>query len=156
MVRRGGVILSQKCQYALRAVFELMRSPGVGPIKIGRIAAAQAIPIPFLQTILNQLKQAGIIVETVRGKDGGYRLARDGRKLTVGEVILSIQGPIVLVDCHASSIANQCPFAKDCVFWPLWEKARHALLDVLNATTFDDLVKLDEGRKSGKILTYSI
>ena len=149
------MIISLKCQYALRAVFELTRVQGDGPIKISQIAAAQAIPFPFLQNILNQLKQAGI-VDSVRGRDGGYRLARDRSNLTVGEVISIVQGPLTFVDCFSPPIAAQCPFAKDCAFWPLWEEARGALEDIFQATTFNDLVKKDAEQKVPKSFTYAI
>jgi Rrf2 family transcriptional regulator, cysteine metabolism repressor len=136
------MIISLKCQYALRAVFELTRVQGDGPIKISQIAAAQAIPLPFLQNILNQLKQAGIVV-SVRGRDGGYRLVRDGGGLTIGKVISIVQGPLTFVDCFLPPIADQCPFTKNCAFWPLWEEARGALENIFQATTFNDLVKKD-------------
>ncbi len=73
------MVLSQKSQYAVRAVFELAKKEGSGPVKAANIAAAQFIPVRFLENILGQLRQAGI-VESVRGKEGGYRLA--GRPAT--------------------------------------------------------------------------
>ncbi len=69
------MLVSQKSQYALRAVFELARRNGGLPVKIADIAEAQAIPQRFLEVIMNQLKQGGF-VESRRGKRGGYLLAR--------------------------------------------------------------------------------
>ena len=65
--------ITQKCQYALRAIYELARR-GEGPCKIGAVAEAQGIPVRFLENILNSLKGAGF-VDSARGKDGGYFLA---------------------------------------------------------------------------------
>lgn len=78
------MLLSQTCQYALRAVFEMAKRSGGGPIKIDAIARAQSIPPRFLAAILNQLKQGGF-VESRRGADGGYRLRQAPDNLSVGE-----------------------------------------------------------------------
>ncbi len=69
------MILSQKSQYAVRAVFELAKRHGAGPVAAARLAEAQYIPLRFLENILGELRQAGF-VESVRGKEGGYRLSR--------------------------------------------------------------------------------
>ena len=63
------MLVSQKCQYALRALFELAKRNGEGPVKIAAIAKAQAIPPRFLEVILSQLKQ-GSFVESQRGSEG--------------------------------------------------------------------------------------
>ena len=65
--------ISQKCQYAVRAILELARSFGKGPIKVARIAARQDIPPRFLEAILNELRQGGF-VQSLRGAQGGYLL----------------------------------------------------------------------------------
>src|SRR5512133_2739522 len=92
------MIVTQKCQYAMRAVFELARREGQGPVKINEIAEAQAIPQRFLENILNQLKQSGIL-ESRRGKEGGYLLARPSREITAGMIIRLVEGSICAIDC---------------------------------------------------------
>jgi len=77
------MLVSQKAQYALRAVFELARRHGKGWVKISDIADTQAIPIRFLEVILGQMKQAGFVVSR-RGTEGGYMLAVAPGELTVG------------------------------------------------------------------------
>ena len=72
----------QKTRYALRAIFELAKYYGQGPVKVINIANAQATPPRFLEVILNQLKRTGL-VDSKRGKDGGYFLLRSPGKLTV-------------------------------------------------------------------------
>ncbi len=130
--------ISQKCQYALRAIFELSLRQDEGPCKIGTIAEAQSIPVRFLENILNGLKGAGI-VDSARGKDGGYFLLRRADTVTVGEVIRFIQGPLGPVEC-TTRVDVDCDFYADCVFRPLWDKARAALESVYDGTTFQDLV----------------
>ena len=100
--------ISQKTQYAVRAVFELAKRRGTGATKIGEIAEAQAIPQRFLENILNKLKGAGF-VESVRGKDGGYVLAREPKDLTVGEVLRFVEGPFAPVECASGSKKDACP-----------------------------------------------
>ena len=134
-------MLSQKCLYAVRAVFELAKNHmNRGPIlRIGKIASAQAIPPRFLEGILNQLKQAGI-VESRRGKDGGYSLRRLPSELKVGDVIELIEGPVMIVNCKSAKGGDGCPFDPECVFFPVWERARKALQSAFNSATFMELV----------------
>lgn len=130
--------VTQKCQYALRAVYELALRQDEAPCKIGVIAESQGIPVRFLENILNGLKGAGF-VDSARGKDGGYFLTRGAAEITVGEVIRFVQGPFDPVDCN-NRLDVPCGIFDDCVFRPLWEKARLALEAVYDGTTIQDLV----------------
>lgn len=132
------VAISQKCQYALRAIYELALHQDEGPYKISSIAEAQSIPVRFLENILNGLKGAGI-VDSARGKDGGYYLLKSADAITVGEVIRFVQGPLGPVEC-TPRFDEDCDFYNDCVFRPLWDKAKTALEGVYDGTTFQDLV----------------
>lgn len=134
------MILSQKCQYALRAMYEITLREDDWPIKSGDIAEAQAIPPRFLENILAQLKQGGFI-DSKRGKEGGYMLADPERAVTVGEVIRFVQGPVVPVHCMIDAGASDCPFGQDCPFLNMWERARDAVVEVYDATTFRDLIR---------------
>jgi Rrf2 family protein len=147
--------LSQKCQYALRATFELAKHQGEGPVKIADVAKTQAIPTRFLEVILNQLKQGGF-VESRRGSAGGYVLTRSPAALTVGEIIRFIEGPLSPVQCIAGSGGEQCPLHDDCAFLPMWEKVKDALSDVYDSTTFEDLVKQERLRRREYVPEYSI
>ncbi len=107
------MLVSQKCQYALRASFELARRWGQGPVKIGLIAQVQAIPIRFLEVILNQLKRGGFVASQ-RGSDGGYFLVKEPATLTVGMLIRFVQGPIGPIDCVADPEQEDCPLYGGC------------------------------------------
>jgi Rrf2 family protein len=107
--------LSQKCQYAMRALFELARRQQQGPVRIGQIAGAQAIPVRFLEVILNELKHAGY-VESRRGVQGGYMLAVPAGALTVGEVIRFVDGPQTPVRCLEEGAGADCPLYGGCAF----------------------------------------
>lgn len=147
--------LSQKCQYALRATFELAKHQGEGPVKIADIARTQAIPTRFLEVILNQLKQGGF-VESRRGSAGGYVLTRSPAALSVGEIIRFIEGPLSPVQCIAGSSGDQCPLHDDCAFLPMWEKVKDALSEVYDSTTFEDLVRQERLRRKKYVPEYSI
>jgi Rrf2 family protein len=132
---------SRKCQYALRAVFELASRYDGPPVKAAEIARSQAVPLRFLEVILNRLKQ-GKFVKSTRGREGGYRLARSPGDLTVGEVIRHIEGQLAPVECVLDTDeSNDCPFYGSCVFLPMWEEVDKALADVYDKTTFFDLLE---------------
>jgi len=133
-------VLSQKCQYALRAVFEVAKRSGEGPIKIEAIARAQSIPARFLAGILSQLKQAGF-VESRRGAEGGYLLARPANRLSVGEVIRFIEGPLAPVVCVTEKGPDACPLQGKCVFMPTWKEAQEAVEGVYDRVSFQDLIE---------------
>ena len=86
--------ISAKTDYALRAVVELAAAGGDGTtVKGERLASAQGIPLRFLENILLELRHAGF-VESRRGADGGYRLARPAAEITLADVIRAIDGPL--------------------------------------------------------------
>ena len=148
------MLVSQKCQYALRALFELARREGSGPAKIAEIAEVQAIPPRFLEVILSQLKRGGF-VESRRGSEGGYTLARRPAKLTVGDIIRFVEGPIGPVTCLESD-GDDCPLGANCVFLPMWEKAHQAMSSVYDGTTLQDLLDQEQRMSAGYVPCYSI
>ena len=147
--------VSQKCQYALRAVFELARRGEGGPVKISEIAGAQAIPPRFLEVILSQLKQGGF-VESRRGAEGGYLLARPAHAITVGELIRFIDGPIGPVGCFEEDSTERCELRGQCVFSEMWKKAHEAVCGVYDSTTIHDLVEEDKYKGQVEAATYTI
>lgn len=147
--------ISQKCQYALRAVFELARSNGTSPVKISAIADAQAIPQRFLEVILSELKQGGF-VNSRRGKQGGYLLARIPKDLSIGEIIRFVEGPLGPVACVLGESKNDCRLYEDCVFRPMWDKVRIAVSEVYDNTTFQQLVDQQKQKVKEVVPCYSI
>lgn len=142
------MLVSQKCQYAVRAVFEIAKHWGNDLTTLEEIAGAQAIPISFLGVILSQLRQAGLI-SSKRGAEGGYLLARSPDKITVGDVIRLIEGPPSLVRCLTDDPADDCAFAScGCVFKTFWQQCQQALDAVYEGTTYQDLLEEDARRRS--------
>jgi len=148
-------MVSQKCQYAIRAIFELAKRHGQGPVKISDIAEAQAIPLRFLEIILNQLKHVGF-VQSKRGAEGGYLLARQPDRVTIGEIIVCIEGPQVPVACMTDRAERVCPLHGKCVFIGLWTRAAQAVSDIYDRTSFQDLVDDETRMHTAASVTYSI
>jgi Rrf2 family transcriptional regulator, cysteine metabolism repressor len=156
LISRGSAkVVSQKCQYAIRAVFELAMRQNQGPIKISDIAEAQDIPLRFLQVILNQLKRAGF-VQSMRGSEGGYLIARQPDKVMVGEIVEFIDGPLVPVTCMTERAFRDCALLGNCVFIGMWRRAAKAVSDVYDLTSFQDLVNDHLGMQPATSFAYSI
>jgi Rrf2 family transcriptional regulator, cysteine metabolism repressor len=146
---------SQKTVYALRAIYELAKRYGQGAVSIPLIAEAQNVPPRFLENILLQLKQAGI-VESLRGREGGYALARTPDLVKVGDVLRAIEGPMYPVSCLGDKAQETCPMRQDCVFIPMWREAQEAMLAVYDGTSFEDLVARGRASEEESAPMYSI
>lgn len=151
------MLVSQKSQYALRAIFELAKRVGKGPVSAVEISKNQAIPLRFLEAILAQLKQGGF-VESRRGNEGGYVLKQAPERISVRDIIEFVQGPIGPIDCLTGAEKGEasCPLHGGCVFMPMWEEVRDAIAAVYERTTLDTLVERE--KQSGQTFSpcYSI
>jgi Rrf2 family transcriptional regulator, cysteine metabolism repressor len=122
--------ISVKGEYALHAVFDLaLQKPGE-PVKIADIARRQEIPQKFLELILAGLKQGGF-VESRRGAEGGYLLARAADSITIGEVIRFIEG-------KRNGKPKERPNSP---FIALWQSVDDAISRVVDQTSFGDLAR---------------
>jgi Rrf2 family protein len=150
------MILSQKCQYAFRAVFELARHYGTEqPVSVAEIAEIQAIPPRFLEQILAELKQGGFVTSR-RGAQGGYVLGVSPAELRVGDIIRFIEGPISPVKCIIQEDDAGCSLRADCMFQDFWQRAKEAVEQVYDSTTFQDLAREAESRTSAQSSNFSI
>ena len=128
--------VSAKTDYALRAAVELAAAPEGTPVKGEKLATTQSIPLRFLENILLQLRHAGI-VESRRGADGGYKLARPPEEITLADVIRAIDGPL-------AGVSGQRPETLDFkgTSEPLrdvWIAVRASLRSVLEEVTLADV-----------------
>jgi len=146
--------IPKKCQFALRAVFELALREPSQPVKIYQIAGAQNIPPRFLEAILNQLKHAGF-VDSRRGNEGGYMLARAAKNLTVGEVIRHIHGPISMDTDDIKKADKSDYFYGDYAFKQLLENVNDAISGVCDNMTFAQLVEYEK-TKTTSVHNYAI
>jgi Rrf2 family protein len=130
------VRISAKADYALRASIELAAAEGIGPVKGERVAQAQEIPLKFLENILGDLRQAGL-VRSQRGMEGGYWLARPAAEITLAEVIRAVDGPLANVRGvrpESLEYAGSSESLRD-----VWVAVRASLRSVLEAVTLADV-----------------
>jgi Rrf2 family transcriptional regulator, cysteine metabolism repressor len=120
--------ISVKGEYALQAIFDLALQSSAEPVKIADIANRQKIPQKFLELILASLKQGGF-VESRRGAEGGYRLARPADQITVGEVLKFVEE------------GKKAKRVKPDAFADIWRRVDLAISGVLDRTTFAELVR---------------
>jgi len=142
--------ISRKCQYALKAVFELAWRNHGQPRSTRDIAEAQRIPLRFAEVILNELKHGGF-VESKRGSEGGFILARDPAKLTLLEIIEHIDGPIAI----AHDIVNEGAAGNEAL-GRVWQEVSKAVEGACAGRSFADLVEFERARSEKRALNYII
>jgi Rrf2 family protein len=128
--------VSAKVDYALRAGAELAAAAGQGAVKGDRIAQAQKIPFKFLENILLDLKHAGL-VQSQRGAEGGYWLAKPPEEITLADVIRAVEGPIANVRGERPEQVEYAGAAEP--LREVWIAVRGNLRAVLEATTLADV-----------------
>ena len=133
----GRMRVSAKADYAVRAAVELAAAPADQPVKGEAIAAAQEIPLRFLENILAEMRQQGL-VHSRRGQEGGYWLARPADDVTIAEVIRAVEGPLASV---RGERPEQLAFSGSAE--PLkgvWVALRANIRSVLESVTLADVV----------------
>ena len=139
--------ISVKGEYALQAIFDLASQRSGDPVRIADIARRQKIPQKFLELILAGLKQGGF-VESRRGAEGGYLLARRPETITVGEVLRFVEGP---------QQSKGRPRKKaDSPFAEMWQQVDQAVSEVIDKTTFADLLRAWTEKQSKFVLNWEI
>jgi Rrf2 family protein len=138
-------MLSQKTRYAIRAMQHLADHYGEGPVQLAEIARAQNIPANFLTTILSELGRFGI-VDSQRGKDGGYWLALPPIDITYGDLIRVMRGSLALVPC-ASRFAHEkcanCVEEGECRTRSLMLQVRDRTAELLDSVRLSDPIELE-------------
>ena len=124
--------ISVKGDYALQAILDLAMFNRGTPVKIAEIARRQKIPQKFLELILAGLKQGGF-VESRRGAEGGYLLARPADSITIGQVLRYVEGSKGALGGKKQKADN--PFGE------LWRDVEHAVSEVIDRTTFADIAR---------------
>jgi Rrf2 family protein len=128
--------VSAKVDYAVRAGAELAAASGAGPVKGDTIARAQDIPLKFLENILLDLKHAGL-VQSQRGAEGGYWLAKEPAEISVADVIRAVEGPIANVRGERPEQVEYAGAAR--ALREVWIAVRGNLRAVLETVTLADV-----------------
>ena len=130
--------VSAKEMYGLRAMSELARHYGQGPVALSEIARTQGISQAYLEQIAIDLRRAGLLVST-RGAQGGYSLAQAPKATTAGDVIRALEGSILPVQCVAEHKCEPCAMEQDCTTRGIWELVQERLVETLDSITLADL-----------------
>ncbi len=134
-------MLSKKTQYAFRALSYLADNYGKGPVLISCIASEKNIPLKFLENILNELKKADLL-ESKKGKGGGYSLKVSPKKINLATVIRVINGPIALLPCVSLNFYEKCADCNEehCGLRKMMTITRDATLKILERKTLHDIL----------------
>ena len=141
-------MLSNKAQYAFRALTYLVDKYNQGPILISEIAKKKKIPLKFLETILLELKKADIL-DSKKGKGGGYFIKKHPSKTSVAAVVRIVNGPISMLPCVSLYFYEKCKNCdeKNCGLHDIMEGVRDATLNILEKRTLKDLASGKERLK---------
>ncbi|KAA5539790.1 RrF2 family transcriptional regulator [Adhaeribacter rhizoryzae] len=137
-------MLSKKAKYALKALLYLTKNADKGLILISEIANTERIPRKFLEAILVDLKTQGVLQST-RGKNGGYSLAKDPAQVSVGNIVRMIDGPLAPIQCVSHLYyrkCDECLNEETCEIRLVMKKVRDATAAILDTTYLSDLQKI--------------
>jgi Rrf2 family protein len=152
-------MLAQKSKYALRALLVLAKEYGQGPVLISDIAHREALPQKFLELILLELRNHGIL-GSKKGKGGGYFLARRPELVHLGEVLRVLEGPLAPLPCVSKTAYVRCAECRDertCGIRMVMKDVRDATARILDQTSLVDILKRVELAVEGKdALNYAI
>ena len=134
--------LSAREQYGLRAMIELGRQHGRGPVSFSEVAEAQGLSLGYLEQIIPLLKEAGL-VESTRGVRGGYEVSRAPAEITVGDVVRALEeGSIMPLKCIPGAEGeDSCTRKGVCTARDVWKRMHEGMVEVLDSTTLADLVE---------------
>ncbi|MEZ5924927.1 MAG: Rrf2 family transcriptional regulator [Hyphomicrobiaceae bacterium] len=130
--------LNTKGRYAVMAMADLARHGGDAAVPLTDIAERQHISLAYLEQLFQKLRRAGI-VESARGRLGGYRLARSMADITVGEVMAAVEEPVVMTRCQGQA-ATGCVAGDRCLTHHLWEALGDHIAGFLGSITLKDVL----------------
>ena len=153
-------MLSKKSKYALKALVALARGYENGPVLITDLARKERIPQKFLEAILLDLKNHGVL-KSKKGRGGGYQLRKSPREITFGQVIRTMEGPLALLPCVSVTRYRRCTECADeavCGVRLVMKEVRDSTARILDGTTLADVLnRIEEAREQGeKVLSYEI
>lgn len=133
------MLVSTKGRYALRVMVELAEHEKGEYVPLKVIAQKQGISEKYLESIFSVLSKAGI-VDGLRGKGGGYRLSRDAKDCSVGEILRLTEGSLAPVACLGCE-ENRCERAQSCKTLPMWKKLEDLICGYLDGVSIEELSK---------------
>ncbi|MEQ8976158.1 MAG: RrF2 family transcriptional regulator [Coleofasciculus sp. C1-SOL-03] len=126
--------LTTRGHYSVKALLDLSLQPGYGPTSVKMIAQRQDLPAPYLEKLLIEMRRANL-VNSVRGSQGGYQLARDPSKISLGQILAAVGETIEPLHHHRADATQ----AEDWVTLTLWHRLHEKLKEALYSITLADL-----------------
>ena len=149
--------ITYRGDYALKALFQLALRYGEpdrgGVLSINEIAKAGDMPMKFLEQILLILKKGGF-VKSIRGREGGFVLAKAPKDITIGEVIRFIEGPIEPIACIEKENYRGCKDVKNCILRDVWKEVNSAVSNIIDTVTFEGLIDKYKNKKLNEKSVY--
>lgn len=136
-------MLTKKSKYGIKALIYLGKKYGDQPVQIMRIATEEQIPKKFLEQILLELRNAGLLY-SIKGAKGGYSLNKDPKDIRLTQVIRLLDGPIALLPCVSLNFYQKCDECKSeevCGIRDTFIGVRDAMLQILNDTSIADIIE---------------
>ncbi|MBI5374128.1 MAG: Rrf2 family transcriptional regulator [Candidatus Schekmanbacteria bacterium] len=136
-------MISKKAKYALKALVYMAKEYQKGPILISKVATEEKIPKKFLELILLTLKNNGIL-QSKKGKGGGYYLGRPPESITVGRVVRILDGPLALVPCVSETAyakCDECIDERTCGIRLVMKDVRDSIAHILDSTSIADMLE---------------
>lgn len=131
--------ISTKGRYALRIMLDLAQHSDQGPVALREISERQNITPKYMESIMSLLLRDNL-VQSLRGKAGGYKLTREPAQYPLYEILSTAEGGLAPVHCLAMD-ENECPIRKTCLTIPVWEGLHKVIEDYLTSLTLDTLMK---------------
>lgn len=132
------MMVSTKGRYALTVMVDLARNSGGGFVSLSDIAERENLSMKYLESIISILNKGGML-QSLRGKNGGYRLARDPAEYSVNEILLLTEGTLAPVNCIMQD-GVQCEKAATCSTLPLWAGLDKVIDSYLSRITLEDII----------------
>lgn len=135
------MMISTKGRYALRVIIDLAQQEEDSFVSLKSVSERQEISLKYLEMIIAALNKAGL-VNSQRGKEGGYRLSRPVEEYNVGEILRAAEGELVPVSCLDCD-ENICSRSDNCLTLPMWQELDRIINDYLNGVKLTDLMNGD-------------
>lgn len=145
-------MLSKKTKYAINALVYLAKNNTGEPVQISRIAESENIPRKFLEAILLDLRNAGLL-SSKKGKTGGYYLLKNAEEINIAEIVRLFEGAIALLPCVAHRYYERCEECKDeatCGIRDVFSDVRNETVNMLKQATLSQIIQREEALEKGQ------
>lgn len=131
--------LSTKGRYGLRAMFYLALKDGEGPVPLSKISEEQSISISYLEQLFSSLRKENLVV-SIRGTNGGYKLAETPKETIVGDILRALEGSLAPTDCVMDGEEEKYSFNDQCVTQHVWRRIKDSITEVVDSITLQDMI----------------